>query len=101
MAWRRRIELAESLPSPIGPNGHRYRVAPSRTIHGTSASVSPPLVGATAEEVRREDIDRQNRTVGQHPSRQSFGTARRIRAYTKNARPEATWAQPLSREELS
>jgi hypothetical protein len=31
-----------------------------------------------------------------HPSRQSFGTARRIRND-----PEATWAQPLSREELS
>ncbi len=35
----------------------------------------------------------------EHPSRQSFGTARRIR--DRNLRPEATWAQPLSREELS
>jgi hypothetical protein len=38
--------------------------------------------------------------AGGHPSRRSFGTARRIRAY-KSASPEATWAQPLSREELS
>ncbi len=32
-----------------------------------------------------------------HLSRQSFGTTRRIR----QLKPEATWAQPLSREELS
>ena len=33
-----------------------------------------------------------------HPSRQSFGTTRRIRT---KCGPEATWAQPLIREELS
>ena len=38
------------------------------------------------EEAQRPDGNRRT-----HPSRRSFGTARRIGAY----RPEATWAQPL------
>jgi len=65
---------------------HEFTLTSSWTGH----AVMPPIahLGVRARQDYR----------ARHPSRQSFGTTRRIRP---DRGPEATWAQPLIREELS
>src|ERR1700677_3014724 len=64
------------------------------TVAGTHLALTSSRPGHTRVSPHSPIRKRHNGPDGTrrtHPSRRSFGTARRIRTY----RPEATWAQPL------
>src|ERR1700742_2756377 len=96
-----RESSAESNAPQDGSGRNRGRIS-IRTVTGTHASLTSSRsqhVRITAQLARKQEY-RTRQSGNPHPTRR-VSALHGVSGPTRNARPEATWAQPLSREELS